>query len=148
MSLNKKNKTISIIIIFCIIFLGIFVFNSKILHKQDPYPPNNPIGLAYGVNVLPKNTFLEINDTKYEGEVKGETSIYDFMSKLRNEGKIDFTEKNYIGMGKFIISINGTKGNGEQNWIYYVNGKKAQIGVSNYKINPGDVVSWKYEKNY
>jgi hypothetical protein len=146
MSLNKKNKIISIIIIFCIIFLGIFVFNSKILHEQNSPPPFLP--LTKGEEKGGGNITLEINDTKYESEIEKEISIYDFMSKLRNEGKIDFTEKNYIGMGKFIISINGTKGNGEQNWIYYVNGKKAQIGVSNYKINPGDVVSWKYEKNY
>ena len=51
-------------------------------------------------------------------------------------------------MGKFIVAINGVKGNGDKNWIYYVNGKKAQTGVSNYKLKSGDVVSWKYEKNY
>jgi hypothetical protein len=62
--------------------------------------------------------------------------------------KINFTEKNYTGMGKFIVSINGVKGNGTENWIYYVNGIKANVGVSNYKINKGDIVSWKYEKNY
>lgn len=79
----------------------------------------------------------------------GITTVYDFMDKLRTEGKINFTEKNYAGMGKFIDSINGVKNNGSQNWIYYVNGIEAQVGVSNYKINKGDVVSWKYEKtNY
>ena len=76
-----------------------------------------------------------------------ETTVYDFMDELRSEEKINFTEKNYAGMGKFIETINGVKGNGDQNWIYYVNGQKAQVGVSNYKIKPGDVVSWKYEKN-
>ncbi len=74
------------------------------------------------------------------------STVYDFMDQLREEGKITFTEKTYAGMGKFISSINGIKGNGEQNWIYSVNGKEAQVGVSNYKINPGDVVSWRYEK--
>ncbi len=69
------------------------------------------------------------------------------MNKLRSEGKIKFTEKNYIGMGKFIETINDIKNNGEKNWIYYVNGKKAQVGVSNYKIKTGDIVSWKYERN-
>ena len=67
------------------------------------------------------------------------------MEKLKSEGKINFVEKNYTGMGKFIESINGIK-NGEKNWIYYVNGQKANIGVSNYKIKNGDIVSWKYEK--
>jgi hypothetical protein len=74
-------------------------------------------------------------------------SVYDFMSKLRAEGKINFIEKNYIGIGKFIKSINGVENSNSLVWIYYVNGVEAQIGISNYKINPEDVVSWKYEKS-
>jgi len=70
------------------------------------------------------------------------------MVKLREEGKINFKDKTYSGMGKLIKEINGIKNSSEKNWIYYVNGKKATIGVSNYQIKPGDVVSWKYEKNY
>ena len=46
-----------------------------------------------------------------------------------------------------IEEINKVKNGGEKNWIYYVNGKKAEIGVSNYKIKEGDVVSWKYENS-
>ena len=69
------------------------------------------------------------------------------MQQLQNEGKIIFKEKNYLGMGKFVEEINGVKSNGEKYWIYYVNNKKANIGISNYKINEGDIVSWKYEKN-
>jgi len=67
---------------------------------------------------------------------------------LRNEGKIDFKEKTYVGMGKFIEEINGVKGNGNKYWIYYVNNKKAEVGVSNYKLKSGDVVSWKLEDSY
>ena len=44
-------------------------------------------------------------------------------------------------MGKLVEEINGLKNSGEKNWIYYINGKKANIGVSNYKINKGDIVS-------
>lgn len=89
-----------------------------------------------------------VNDLEYTYTEEDKISVYDFMDQLRADGKINFTEKTYTGLGKFIVSINGIVANGEQNWIYYVNGKKAEIGVSNYKINPGDVVSWKYEKYY
>ena len=81
----------------------------------------------------------------FENTIPGDISVYDFMDRLRREGKIIFTEKNYAGMGKFIETINGVRGDGERNWIFYVNGVKAQVGVSDYKINKGDVVSWKYE---
>ena len=66
------------------------------------------------------------------------------MTQLQNESKITFKTETYTGMGEFVEEINGVK-NGNKNWIYYVNNKKAEIGVSNYKINPGDIVSWKYE---
>jgi len=66
------------------------------------------------------------------------------MNQMQNESKIAFKDKTYAGMGKFIEEINGKK-NGEKNWIYYVNNIKANIGISNYKIKSGDVVSWKYE---
>lgn len=77
-----------------------------------------------------------------------ESSVYELMKEMRAKGEITFTEKNYAGLGKFIDSINGLEGNGTQTWIYYVNGKKAAVGVSNYQLKPGDVVSWKYEKVY
>lgn len=90
-----------------------------------------------------------VNNLEYKNTITGEISVYDFMDKLRAEGKINFMEKNYTGMGKFITSINGIENSGGQNWIYYVNNKEAQVGVSNYKIKVGDIVSWKYEKaNY
>ena len=93
-------------------------------------------------------TILEINGLKYESGLETKTSVYNFMDQLRKEGKINFQEKNYPGLGKLIEELNGVRGNGSEYWIYYVNDKKANIGVSNYKINPGDVVSWKYEKDY
>ncbi len=90
---------------------------------------------------------LEISGARYQDKIQNNTSVYDFMEKLREKGQVNFKEKTYVGMGKFIDEINDIRGNGSLFWIYYVNGKKAQIGVSNYKINPGDVVSWKYEKD-
>lgn len=100
--------------------------------------------------ILPVNNskaFLEIGEGKYEGAINESTSIYDFMTELRRKGKINFKEKNYMGMGKFIEEVNGVKNSGEKNWIYYINGQKANVGVSNYKLINGDIVSWKYEEN-
>lgn len=117
-----KNKILIIVIILLAILGIVFLI---------PHP-----------SVSKPATSLEYKDT-----IAGEMSVYDFMDKLRAEGKINFTEKDYIGMGKFIDSINGIKNNSGQNWIYYVNSVEAQVGVSNYKIKTGDIVSWKYEKN-
>ena len=138
-------------ILISLTLFGAFFFVSHVFLKQNAKPifENQKTPSESTASNKPQTikTVLEINGQRYEDEIASQKSVYDFMSKLRNEGKINFTEKNYTGMGKFIETINGVKGNGGQNWIYYVNGKEAQVGVSNYKINPGDVVSWKYEKS-
>jgi hypothetical protein len=97
----------------------------------------------YAPQKIPENP--ETTEINLEDSIAEPISVYDFMSQLQDEGKISFTEKNYTGMGKFIDSINGLKGSGAKNWIYYVNGMEAEVGVSNYKINKGDILSWKYE---
>jgi hypothetical protein len=91
---------------------------------------------------------LEIDGSTYKSELlQKETTVYDLMDQLRKEGKINFKEKNYAGIGKFIDEINGVRGDGERYWIYYVNEVEATVGVSDYKVKTGDVISWKYQKD-
>ena len=126
----KKKRKIILVAGTILVFLGAYFYFSQ---RNTPAP--------YLIQNSPAELPLSFTATK-------ETTVYDFMNELRNERKITFTEKNYTGMGKFIETINGIQGNGNQNWIYYVNNQKAEVGVSNYKIKSGDVVSWKYEKSY
>ena len=138
---SKNQKIISSLVLILIILAGAFFL---IAHKKTenllPPPFSSPYvgGGRVGVNE---------NNITFTNDILGKTSVYDFMSELRNEGKINFVEKNYICMGEMIAEINGIKNNSGQSWIYYVNGKEASVGVSNYKIKSGDTVSWKYEKS-
>jgi len=135
-----KNKKIKIIIlsVIILILLGLLFL---IPHKTIA-PETQTIPVSQKVT-----TTLKINGASYTDTIAGKMSVYDFMNQIQTEGKINFTAQNYIGMGEFIESINGIKNSNSLVWIYYVNGVEAQIGISNYKINPGDVVSWKYEKS-
>jgi hypothetical protein len=153
--ISKKKTTViilaTLIILFCSIWIGQNIpeqenGSRKTILQEENMPSGSDNILSE--NILPDKAILEINGERYEGEVKENENVYDFMARLRNEGKIDFKEKNYVVLGSFIEEINGVRGNGNKNWIYYVNGKEAEIGVSKYKIVPGDVVSWKYENNY
>ena len=148
--MNKKSKTLIFIFLILISIISVFFIfknKSKIKIIDTPNSPLPHLPLTKGEEKGGGLVILEINGQKYQSEIIGEVSIADFMDKLKNEGKISFIEKTYVGMGKFIENINGIK-NGEKNWIYYVNGQKANIGISNYKINQGDIVSWKYENSY
>ncbi len=164
-----KNKKLALILfISAAIWTAVFYQASKIERTKPTTPlehpaPSNPTSSqpagetgtyrvteenkvsAVNIPNIQKAT-LQIEETRHESEIKEGASIYDLMSKLRSEGKINFKEKDYPGMGKFIEEINGRRGGADTYWVYYVNEKKAQIGISNYKLSPGDVVSWKLEK--
>lgn len=134
MSKNKK------IILIVLISLSLFGLSIYLIEKLTP----SNLPLIKGEEKGGGQVILEINNTKYESEISETISVYDFMNKLQEEGKITFKDKTYMGMGKLIEEINGVKSSGDKYWIYSVNGIEAQVGVSDYKINPGDIVSWKY----
>jgi len=147
--MSKKEKIkISIALGISLMLFGVFFLTSKIIPKEIYSSAvvnyKNSAHKTDDKTTKIAETTLEINGIKYETKITGVISVYQFMEKLQKEGKINFKDITYSGMGKFVEEINGTK-NGDKYWIYYVNGKKANIGVSNYKIKTGDVVSWKYE---
>jgi hypothetical protein len=148
-----KNKKIILISALVLIFVGILFLIPKLISREEKISiesaPSNLNMVATEQNTSTKGvaTTLQINGVSFQDEITEKTSVDDFMNKLQKEGKINFTEKYYLAMGELITSINGVANNNSQSWIYYVDGKEAQVGISNYKINPGDVVSWKYEKS-
>ena len=150
--MKKNKKTIIIIVgggILAVLSLLVIYFLSAPVSIPENFIENVSFTSPEPekeVSSQEQKAILEINGQRYEGAITAGGTVYGFMTNLREEGKINFTEKTYVGMGKIIVTINGVKSNGEYTWIYYVNDKEAEVGVSNYKINPGDVVSWKYEK--
>lgn len=146
--MSKKIKILAISII--ILSLGIFGWQN-IGERTSAQPDGASKAIRQQPNTRgeSENIFAEQSvpaQTELSFTAAENSTVYDLMQKLKAENKIAFTEKNYIGMGKLIDNIGGLKSNGDKTWIYYVNGAKASVGVSNYQIKPGDVVSWKYEK--
>ncbi len=111
------------------------------------YPLSSPRPVSIKIEPGGEAT-LEINGVQYKDKIIDKESVYDFMQNLEAENKISFKYKDYGEMGKFIEEINGVKNSGEKNWIYYINGKRAETGVSNYKLKPDDKITWKYENYY
>ncbi|MBI2990424.1 MAG: DUF4430 domain-containing protein [Candidatus Magasanikbacteria bacterium] len=97
-----------------------------------------------------KHFTLKIKEENYEMDVGVNASLYEAMNETaqKNPG-FTFTSKNFgPGLGFFIESINELSNNTKekQYWIYYINGVKAQIGVSAYHIKQDDIIEWNYEK--
>ncbi|GEM_PF-5730168 len=55
--------------------------------------------------------------------------------------------KTYPGMGAYITSIGGVEENKEKGlfWLFYVDGKLANVGVSSYQIDKSINISLSYE---
>lgn len=98
-----------------------------------------------GIDLGVETTFF-INNQSYTVNVIPGTSVYDAM-RILDGNKISVKFKSYSGLGYFVDGINGQNSDtlGGHYWIYYINGAKAQIGISSYILKPHDIITWKYE---
>jgi|SRR3989344_1844352 len=72
-------------------------------------------------------------------------TLYEALDRARREGRIDFGAREYSGLGYFIESIGSlSEGNGKF-LTYFINGKRASVGVSSYLLKHGDVIEWKLQ---
>ncbi len=107
--------------------------------QTAPQEIGTPVDLAQG-------TFV-INGKSYPVSFIAYTSVYEVMKQLNDSGKIKVDFKNYSGLGYFVDGIDGVKSDTLRGkyWIYYINGAKAQVGISTYELNSKDIITWKYE---
>ena len=93
------------------------------------------------------NVSLEVLGNKYSTKVPIGSNVLDVMNTLgkNKNNNFSFHSKDYSSLGSFVDEINGVKGTPGNYWLYYVNGKKASVGVSKYIIKEGDKIVWKQE---
>ncbi|MEY4747053.1 MAG: hypothetical protein RLZZ416_102 [Candidatus Parcubacteria bacterium] len=70
------------------------------------------------------------------------------MRALADGHALSFSGRDYSGLGFFVDAINGKKNADDHYWFLYVNASSSQTGASRTILKPGDVVDWRYEKNY
>jgi len=153
---NKKNiiwVLLLIVITFCVYLL--FSNDKKVeipaeIQTDSELPITTQIKSVFikesplNENIKNVSTILQVIDKSYSVKTEEGVSVYDVMKDAENDG-FSFEGKEYPSMGFFVEKINGIK-NGEKGyWIYYVNGIKASVGISNYIIKDGDIISWKFE---
>jgi len=96
---------------------------------------------------------LTVGDTTYNTKVVEGTTVHEVMATLTTMSiqAFSFSGQDYGGdMGFFVNEINGVKNdnvNGKY-WIYYINDKEAQVGISHQTLKSGDIIEWKYEESH
>lgn len=91
---------------------------------------------------------VEVSGKRYETNIPEKSNIYELMMVLMSNSKengFTFNAKEYSGMGYFVDTINNIKGTPGAYWIYYINDKKASVGISQYVVKEGDIIRWSQE---
>ena len=93
---------------------------------------------------------LEVEGAVYEVSMKPGSSVYDVMVQARKTSDLSFEGSQFAGLGFFVEEVNGLRQNPKigKYWLYYINGTMGNVGISVYKVEINDVISWKYEKEY
>ena len=104
--------------------------------KQLP-PPSSVNAEAYAT--------LLVGDASY---AVPQGTVLEAMEALKASGSFTYMSREYPGLGVFVESINGKRGEGGRYWILYVNGESATQGAGLVEIREGDRIEWKYEKGY
>ncbi|OGH76574.1 MAG: hypothetical protein A3F22_04510 [Candidatus Magasanikbacteria bacterium RIFCSPHIGHO2_12_FULL_41_16] len=88
-----------------------------------------------------------IGENEYLINVTPSSSVYDALIQMNKSGQASFNFKEFSGLGYFVEGINGKTSDKLRGryWIYYINGVKAQMGISQYILKSNDIITWKYE---
>ena len=72
------------------------------------------------------------------------------LQKVTSENDLEFDYKDYGGdLGALVESVNDFSSDvkGNRFWHYWVNNIYADISASNYILESGDIIEWKYTLN-
>ncbi len=67
------------------------------------------------------------------------TSGLTAMRQLQRTAKVDATYG-----GRFVNSIDGVKGGGGRDWLFYVDGVESEIAANDWRLNGGETVQWDF----
>ena len=146
---NGNFKKLIVLLIILVLFTGsisVHAKNKKVV-KIKTIPQTSLSRTVKKEEISGINISLSVLGNNYQTKVKSGSTVYDTMINLQNtkENNFSFVSKNYSGLGSFIEEINGVKGIPGKYWLYYLNGKKASLGVSKNILKNGDKIEWKQE---
>jgi hypothetical protein len=136
--MNKK------FLIFVLAAAGIIFLSSFYIPKSEDLPEQavstNEIQIQ---SVLLVIDYGEGNVSSYNLEVENEITAFDLLKNTTDKENIPLETQQY-DFGVFVKSVNGLESTAEKAWIYFVNNESGTIAADQQKVNPGDVVEWKY----
>ncbi len=129
------NKTIYNLIIISLIFsvvFGVLKINYPSAEKEALSAPKASV-ISIGMTA---------GDEAFLLTGKAGASLYDLLLEKKRE-VLEFSGKNYPGLGFFVTDIGSLHEGGGKHLFYYINNVEASVGVSLYVPKNGDTILWK-----
>lgn len=107
----------------------------------------SPVSKAEEKKINEINVSLSVLGKEYKTQIEDGLTVFDAMNAIVNkkENNFSFKTKDYSDFGNFVEEINNVPGTPGKYWLYYINNKKASLGISKYVLKEGDIISWKQE---
>lgn len=130
-----KKKYFVIVAIVGFILASYFVFR----------PVSSPQTPKKIVNTEPIVVLLDVDYDSLKASVSGEVKVNRGETALVGLKKSHEVETKHYSFGDLVEVIDGVSGGDGKYWIYYVNGKSAKVGASQYVLKTGDKILWRLE---
>ena len=137
----KNNKKLYIYFSAVLLFVIFFLIPSFLERKKIA----NSSVLPASTKQNTESATIIIGDTTTHLSFSPNTSFYNSLAQAKNIGILNLNGKNYPGLGFFVTDIGSLHSGNGKNLLYYINGKKASVGVSSYALKNGDIIEWKLE---
>jgi hypothetical protein len=141
--MNTKKIAVPIVAFAFGIVVGLAFGNVGQLSQRAPAGLEQTAGTA--------SVMLDFGDgrvrTFHGVPVAAGENVFDFLKRLTAEQNIEFAYKEYSGLGTLVTKIGDKEGGkADKYWQYWVNNRSPEIGASQYVVQAGDVIEWKFIK--
>jgi hypothetical protein len=138
-----SKKQYKIIFISSFIFLVVFFIFFNVI--QNPIIISGNSNIVSNSEIQTKNitATLIVGDLNLDLRFSAGMSLYEILTEMKTRGEIEFKGRNYPGLGFFVSDIGSLHSGMGKNLMYYINNQEAEVGISAYKPQAGDIISWK-----
>ncbi|MFH1711631.1 MAG: DUF4430 domain-containing protein [Patescibacteria group bacterium] len=151
--MQKYGKLMLSALVLLLAIFGVYITFSTPKHLGDDaetlITASTEVGEVEAMEEALLETEFVVEDKLYPLSVPVETNVIDLMKLIQDQNDdFSFNGTEYEGMGMLVEQINDTENNMDESmfWSLYVNDELAQVGASQYIIQDGDIINWRYEK--
>ncbi len=138
---TEKYKIIFITVVFILVLVLLYSYKNISVSVENKGMKN--VDSSTGSKKENISATLIVGGKKILLTSQINSSLYDVLLEAKKNNQINFTGKVYPLLGFFVDSIDNLKNKDGKYLFYYINGKEASVGVSNYILKDGDVIEWK-----